>query len=78
MAKTISTLKIWKEEYEAIVAKEKKIGATREIARRMLVWTEGFMHKTMSLEPTKEDRKVMQEIRELNLKNIFHHDKKEA
>lgn len=70
----ISSLKHWKEEYIAITKAERKQGITEEIARRMLIWTEGFMMKTMLMldedNMSEEDIKIAREIRKLNLKEM--------
>jgi hypothetical protein len=45
----IESLLLWEEEYDAITKAEEKEGDTKEIARRLLIWTEGFVMKVSSM-----------------------------
>lgn len=53
----MTSLSIWKEEYEAIERDIDERGACRETARRFLVFTEGFLYYIVYglVNPTEED-----------------------
>lgn len=61
---------IWKEEYDEICKLELERGkADKEIARRLLIFTEGFMYKILSTDTDKlspKSLKILNEIREKN------------
>lgn len=61
---------IWKEEFDEINKIELKKEENRELARRLLIFTEGFMYKLIATNPidlTKKSLKILMEIREKNL-----------
>ena len=73
-----NNFEIWLEEYKAITKAQLKNGFNRANARRILIWTEGFMHKTMGNVPeenTDKDMEIIAEIRKLNLEQLKKHDK---
>lgn len=82
--KLLTDWKIWKEEYDAIATQElkeiKKGKHSKATARRMLIWTEGFMLKALTIdinEMTEEDKKILSELRIKNLEMLgkFKHPK---
>lgn len=65
---------LWSDEYDAIQEDMEKNGNTKENARRILIWIEGFMWKTLTdTTRTEEEVKIIAEIRRKNLENIKKH-----
>ena len=67
----IDNFNIWKEEYDEICKLEMEKGqADKSIARRLLIFTEGFLYKVVSLtkeEMTPDVIRILTKIREKNL-----------
>lgn len=66
----VDSWKIWKEEFDAIAQQEMEEGITKESARRLLIFTEGFMMKVFKegIENlSDETMEILMQIREKNL-----------
>ena len=68
---------IWKEEYDEISKLRLERGkADREISRRLLIWTEGFVLKCMNTDMNKLDERNMKILKDLREKNLAMMSKK--
>jgi len=64
---TIHNLNFWEEEFGVINKEILEKGATRETARRLLIFTEGFMYKIATMkELTEEEIIICKRIRQRN------------
>jgi len=66
----VDSWEIWKEEYDEICRLELEKGeATKELARRFLIWTEGFVLKVLNtnmMELSEKNLKILKELSEKN------------
>lgn len=75
----MSTFDIWLEEYNAIAKDQMDNGPSENNARRLLIFTEGFMHKVTNTdieELTPNDMSVLMQLREKNMMMLPAKEKK--
>lgn len=64
-----NTWKIWKEEFDEICRLELEGGINKKGARRLLIFTEGFMFKVSSTNTNELDLESLNILKEIRKKN---------